>query len=174
MDHADHVWLIRRGVEWAGNVWADLGAGSGAFTLALAEVVGPGAHIYAVDRDAGALRANDAAMRARFPNVKSSFQVADFTGPLAVPLLDGAVMANSLHFQEDQLAALRHVRELLGPGGRLVVVEYSISRGNFAVPYPVPFERWQRLAGAAGFEHTELLERRPSRWWTEMYSAVSW
>jgi hypothetical protein len=83
-------------------------------------------------------------------------------------------MANSLHFQRDQPAVVRRVRELLVPGGRLVVVEYNISRGNGAVPYPVPFDRWERLASEAGFEHTELLERRASRWWSEMYSAVSW
>jgi len=174
VDHADHVWLIRRGVEGAGRVWADLGAGSGAFTVALADVLGEGAEIHAVDRDKRALQANEAAMRSRFPAVHSFFHVADFTKPLEVPPLDGAVMANSLHFERDQAAVLRHVRGLLRPGGRLVVVEYSITRGNQAVPYPVPFERWERLAAEAGFAHTELLERRPSRWWGELYSAVSW
>jgi SAM-dependent methyltransferase len=174
MDHEDHVWLVRRGVEGAGPVWADLGAGSGAFTLALADLLGDGPGIHAVDLDAGALRANEAAMRSRFPGFSAHFHVADFTGELALPVLDGVVMANSLHFQTDQSAVVAHVRKLLRPGGRIVVVEYSITRGNGAVPYPVPFERWRRLASDAGFEHTELLERRPSRWWSEMYSAVSW
>lgn len=174
MDHAEHVWLIRRGVAGGGRVWADLGAGSGAFTLALADVLGPGAEIYAVDRDQRALCANEAAMSARSPEVRAEFRVGDFTRPMQLPLLDGVVMANSLHYQKDQPGTVRRVRELLKPGGRLVVVEYSISRGNSAVPYPVPFERWKRLAAEAGFEHTELLERRPSRWWSEMYSAVSW
>ena len=40
MDHSDHVNLLRNGVL-PGGVWADLGAGSGAFTLALAELAGP-------------------------------------------------------------------------------------------------------------------------------------
>jgi SAM-dependent methyltransferase len=172
VNHDDHVWLIRRGVEGGGPVWADLGAGSGAFTLALADVLGASAVIHAVDRDARALRTNEAAMRARFPGVEAHFVSADFTRALDLPELDGVVMANSLHFQRDQPAVVQLVRGLLRPGGRLVVVEYNIERGNFAVPHPVPFERWERLARDAGFEHTELLERRPSRW--EMYSAVSW
>ena len=174
MDHSDHVWLIRRGVEGAGRVWADLGAGSGAFTLALADLLGDGAEVYAVDRDERALRTNEAGMRARFPQVEAHFRAMDFTGPLDLPPLDGVVMANSLHFQQDQAEVVGRMRELLAPGGRLVVVEYSITRGNGAVPHPVPFERWERLASDAGFERTELLERRPSRWWGEMYSAVSY
>lgn len=47
MDHADHVALLRAGVvvpETHGGAatWADLGAGAGAFTLALADLLGPG------------------------------------------------------------------------------------------------------------------------------------
>jgi ubiquinone/menaquinone biosynthesis C-methylase UbiE len=174
VDHEDHVQLIRDGVERGGTRWADLGAGSGAFTLALADVLGPGAEIVAIDRDHRALRTNEAAMRARFPEANTRYVVADFTAPLDLSELDGVVMANSLHFQRDQPSVLKHVRELLAPAGRLVVVEYNISRGNSAVPYPVPFSRWETLARDAGFEHTELLQRRPSRWWSEMYSAVSW
>src|SRR5262245_9714081 len=45
MDHRDHVALIRAGVEGAGRRWLELGAGEGAFTLALADLLGPGAAI---------------------------------------------------------------------------------------------------------------------------------
>ena len=56
MNHADLVALIRNGVTADGGRWADLGAGEGAFTFALADLLGLGAEITAVDRDAGALR----------------------------------------------------------------------------------------------------------------------
>jgi ubiquinone/menaquinone biosynthesis C-methylase UbiE len=174
VDHADHVRLIRGGVEGRGGAWADFGAGSGAFTLALAEVLGPDADIVAVDKDDRALRVNEGSMRARFPDARVRFAASDFLRPLAISDLDGIVLANSLHFQRDHAAALRAVRGYLKPGGRLVIVEYNIERGNFAVPHPVPFARWERLAREAGFEHTELLERRPSRFLNEIYSAVSW
>ena len=65
MDHDDHVGLLRGGVAGPGGVWADIGAGEGAFTLALADLLGPGARIVAVDRDAGALRAQRGGGRAR-------------------------------------------------------------------------------------------------------------
>lgn len=98
MNHADHVSLLRRGVPAPGGVWADLGAGSGAFTLALAELAGPQAVIYAVDRDRRALHQLADAMQERFPGVTLHTLTADFTQPLALPPLDGVVMANSLHF----------------------------------------------------------------------------
>lgn len=174
MDHADHVNLLRGGVEGAGSVWADLGAGRGAFTLALADLLGRTCEIHAVDRDASALRENARVMRARFPRANVTYYAADFTLPLELPLLDGIVMANSLHFQDDQPAVVRRLREQLAPGGRFLIVEYNLQRGNFAVPHPVPYTAWERLARDAGFEHTELLARRSSRFLHEIYSAVSW
>ena len=155
-------------------MWADLGAGRGAFTLALADLLGRNGEIHAVGRDAGALRENARAMAELFPKVRVAYHVADFTGVLELPALDGIVMANSLHFQAEQLEVVELVREYLKPGGRLVIVEYNIEHGNGAVPYPVPFAAWERLAGESGFEQTRLLERRPSRWLREIYSAVSW
>ena len=68
MDHADHVALLRPAVWPGGGTWADIGAGEGAFTLALADLLGPGGRIVAVDRDARALRANVAAVASRFPD----------------------------------------------------------------------------------------------------------
>ncbi len=174
MNHADHVNLLRDGIDGAGGAWADLGAGAGAFTLALAELVGPEAEIYAVDRDTSDLRANVKAMTARFPLARVQYEVADFTRPLALPPLDGIVMANALHFQAHPDAVVRQIRAYLRPGGHLLIVEYNIERGNSAVPYPVPYSRWERLARDSGFEHTELLARRPSRFLREIYSAVSW
>ncbi len=174
MDHHDHVRLLSDGVGARGGVWADFGAGRGAFTLALADLLGDGSEIYAIDRDRGDLRRNAEALNARFRGVTAHYAVADFTRAIDLPALDGLVMANSLHFQRDQRSVVALLREYLRPGGRMLIVEYNIERGNFAVPHPVPFERWGRLAADAGFGHTELLARRPSRTFAEIYSAASW
>lgn len=179
MDHHDHVELLRRGVEPAGPGgadWADLGSGTGAFTLALADLLGPGGRIVSVDRDAGALRQQAVAMAARFPATGLRQIVADFTRGLVrhdLPPLDGIVMANSLHFQADHVAVVRRVATLLRPGGRFVLVEYDADRGNPWVPHPLSFETWRRVAGDAGLTEPRLIGRVPSRFLGAIYSAVS-
>jgi precorrin-6B methylase 2 len=78
VDHADHVRLIRDGVG-GGTTWADLGSGAGAFTLALADLLGPGATIYSIDRDRTALAHQARALAERFPGVTVHHLAADFT-----------------------------------------------------------------------------------------------
>ena len=139
MNHADHVALLRSGVPTPGGMWADLGAGSGAFTLALAELAGPAARIIAIDRDRDALRRLEAAMDAQFPAVGLEVRVADFSDRLELPPLAGVVMANSLHFHKNKLPVVRLVHNYLNPGGRLLLVEYGTDRGNTWVPYPLSY-----------------------------------
>lgn len=165
MNQKDLVALIEGGVgDSRGGRWADLGAGEGAFTNALASLLGATAHIIAVDRDARALRVLDGRFERR---------VADFTRPLDLHDLDGIVMANSLHFVRDRQSLLEAVHGMLRPAGKLIVVEYDADRGNPWVPYPFRFERWKEMAARAGFKSTRLLSTYPSRWLNALYSAVS-
>jgi ubiquinone/menaquinone biosynthesis C-methylase UbiE len=172
MNHADHVELLGPALTRPA-VWADLGAGAGAFTLALAELIGAAGSIYAVDVDRRALAELEDAMRARTPAVTLHVRAADFTRPLDLPPLDGIVMANSLHFEPDKERALQRVRGYLKPGGRLILVEYNVDRGNHWVPYPIAYSTWANLAARVGFAETRLLAMRPSRFLKEIYSAVS-
>jgi ubiquinone/menaquinone biosynthesis C-methylase UbiE len=164
VDHADFLALLKPGIGERGGRWADLGAGEGAFTLALAELLGPEAHVTAVDKDASALRAIGHGIETR---------VGDFTKLLDLHGLDGIVMANSLHFVRHKGPVLELVKGMLRPGGRLIVVEYSTDRGNPWVPHPFSYQTWVRMAQAAGLEGTELLHTVPSRYFGSMYSAVS-
>ena len=173
MNHEDHIALLRDGIAALGGVWADLGSGSGAFTLALADLLGPAVRIYSVDRDQQALREQERAMRARFPDRALTYRAADFTQPLDLPPLDGVVMANSLHFQRDKDSVLQLVRGYIRPRGRLLLVEYNADHGNPWVPYPLSYSTWEALARANGFVETRLLATRPSRFLREIYSAVS-
>ena len=173
MDHRDHVGLLREGVRGSGATWADLGSGEGAFTLALADLLGPTASIYTVDRDSRALRIQLRALRDAFPNVTVTPLVADFTLPLELPPLDGIVMANSLHFQSNRLAVLRLVRDYLRPAGRLILVEYDTDHGNPWVPFPLSCRSWATLAAEAGFHDTQRLASVPSHFLGSIYSALS-
>ncbi len=174
MDHQDHLHLLRRGVPLPGGAWADFGSGRGAFTLALAELVGLGGLIYSIDRDRGALRQQEREMQARFPDVTVRYQAADFTKPLDLPPLDGLVIANALHFLRHKDEAIRLLSNYLRPGGRFLVVEYNTDQGNAWVPYPFSYRTWQKMAKRNGFAHSELLATAPSRFLGQIYSAASW
>ena len=182
MDHRDHVGLLRPAVE-PGGTWADIGAGQGAFTLALADLLGPGGRIVAVDRDRRALEANAAAMGSRFPATRLTTLVADFASDGPLPLgeldaldgLDGLVAANSLHFQapDRQVPVVRALAAQLRRGGRFVVVEYDADRGNPWVPHPFSYRSWERMAPAAGLAGTRRIGRVRSGFLGAIYAAES-
>jgi ubiquinone/menaquinone biosynthesis C-methylase UbiE len=174
MDHSDHVNLLRGGIPEPGGVWADLGSGTGSFTLALAELIGSGGQIHSVDTRWDALQRQEKAMRASFPRMTIHYRVGDFAQRLDLPPLDGVVMANSLHFQREKDPVVRLVRSYLRPGGRLIVVEYETDRGNPWVPYPFSYRTWEMLASRNGLVGTTLLRTRPSRFLGQIYSAVSY
>jgi ubiquinone/menaquinone biosynthesis C-methylase UbiE len=174
MEHADHVALLARGVrQGEGGSWADLGAGAGAFTLALADLIGPTGVIHAVDRDRAALAELRAAAVSSIPSADVRTVVADFTRALGLRDLDGVVMANSLHFVDDKRPVLDLVRGYLRKHGRLLVVEYDSDRGNQWVPYPMSFATWSDVATDAGFTETRRLAAVPSRFLGRIYSALS-
>lgn len=172
MDHKDHVDLLRPASLPQGGTWADFGAGTGAFTLALSELVGLNTEIYAIDRDRGALSKLEQLHRARFGTSQNIHAIrADFTGALSLPPLDGILMANSLHFYRDKEKVLRHIRKFLKWNGALLLIEYNVDWGNPWVPHPLSFETFQSLAPQAGFSEPQLLAKVPSRFLREFYSA---
>lgn len=174
MKHNDHLRLLRPANLPSGGVWADLGAGSGAFTLALRELIGPGGHIYAVDRNHGRLAELEQAYGSLFDNSRDLRTLeADFTKSLALPPLDGLLLANSLHFFRDKEPVLRHISSFLKPSGVLLLVEYNVDQGNPWVPYPLSFESFQKLALNAGFREPSLLATHPSSFLGEFYSAMT-
>jgi len=173
MNHADHVALLRNGAPTFEGIWADLGAGSGAFTLALADLLDGRGQIIAVDKDRSALAENQRQMSAHFPKAHVEYRAADFTRDLDLPPLDGVVMANSLHFHRHKAPILDRVRAMLKLGGRFILVEYNVDHGNMWVPHPLSFETWKALSEQYGFTETRLLHVYPSRFLHEIYSAGS-
>jgi ubiquinone/menaquinone biosynthesis C-methylase UbiE len=174
MDHKDHVNLLRPANLPQGGIWADFGSGNGAFTLALRELVGSDATVYAVDKDRAALRVLENSHQARFDTAGNLILLhQDFSRLSDLPALDGAVMANSLHFFKDKEKILRHVRGFLKPNGTLLLVEYNVDSGNMWVPHPLTFESFRSLAPRAGFSEPRLLAKVPSRFLREFYSAAA-
>jgi len=164
--------LLRPGVEGAGGTWADLGCGDGVFTYWLSMLLQPGSKIYAVDKNRRAL----AALKRNFAELQLPTAVqpmlADFSRPLALPPLDGLVMANALHFVRVKEPVLKQLLNLLKPGGRLIVIEYNTSRGNSAVPHPLDETSFLNLARQFGLREPRIVARAPSTFLGEMYTGL--
>jgi ubiquinone/menaquinone biosynthesis C-methylase UbiE len=174
MDHNDHVNLLRPALLDKGGSWADLGAGSGAFTLALRDLIGPTSTIHAVDKDRASLEQLKYAYQARFGNIDTlQIQVGDFSRAVELPSLDGILAANSLHYFKDRVKVLQHIKSFLKPNGRLIVIEYNVDSGNPWVPYPFSFGAFGKLAAQAGFAEPQLLAKNPSSFLREFYSALT-
>jgi SAM-dependent methyltransferase len=143
--------------------------------LALRELIGLHANIYAVDKDQRALNDLVKVHRAEFGTSQNVHTVrADFSRALSLPPLDGIVMANSLHFFRDKEKVLHHIRSFLKFNGVLLLVEYNVDSGNLWVPHPLSFEAYRTLAPRAGFTEPHLLAKTPSRFLNEFYSAAAY
>ncbi|HEV8449256.1 MAG TPA: class I SAM-dependent methyltransferase [Gemmatimonadaceae bacterium] len=172
MEIEEAIDLLRDAVGKRQGVWADLGAGTGTFTRALAALLGPGSTIYAVDDDVTAVRA-----LADLPgdsDVRIVPVRANFTRPLELPglgtgtmPLDGILFANALHFVRDATGTLTRLAQTLRGGGRVIVVEYDRRLPSPWVPHPIPVARWPKMAAAAGLVEATVTATRPS-----MYSGI--
>src|SRR5690606_33183288 len=125
--------------RWGGAAerWADLGCGTGTFTLALAELLGAGT-IIGVDEDRQALDA--------LPTTHAGAQIepqqADLNTFARDDPLDGVLLANALHYVSDPEKLLRRLSRVLVTTGRLLLVEYDTDTPLRPwVPYPISHDR---------------------------------
>ena len=111
-----------------GAVVADIGAGSGVFTLPLARAV-PQGRVYAVDIDQGLVdHIARKAEEARAANVRPV--LGAFTDPrLPTRDLDVAFIFDVLHHIEDRATYLRSLAGYLRPGGRIAVIDFHPELG---------------------------------------------
>jgi ubiquinone/menaquinone biosynthesis C-methylase UbiE len=174
MNHIDRINLLRAGIPKKRGVWAEFGSGSGAFTLALTELIDADSNIYSIDKDEKALTQQKQKIQLRFPNIQVHYLASDFSKPLNLPALDGVLMANAIHFVKEKEPFIMRIKDYLKPEGRLLIVEYNISRGNPWVPYPISFRSWEAMARECGFTETQLLNTKPSRYHKEIYSSASY
>lgn len=137
-----------------GQVWADLGCGDGTFTRALAALLPEGSVIHAMDIDRAAITrlgsalSNDEPERSKRVDIYR--HVGDFTtAPWPFEGLDGILMANALHYVQDQGAFIRGCVATMRPR-RFILVEYDTDRANEWVPYPIKMSRAVELFAAAG------------------------
>jgi len=107
-----------------GELIADVGAGSGYFTMRLARHVGAGGHVYAVDVSPDMIRHLHARIRdAGVLNVSPILAPPD--DPLLPQAVDRFLIVNVWHHVEDRNGYLAKMKNLLKPGGQVIMIDFQ-------------------------------------------------
>jgi SAM-dependent methyltransferase len=129
---------------------ADLGAGTGVFTVPMAKAVGREGRVYAIDIDsallaivAGKAKANGLA------NIETI--VAGPTDPRVPEPVDLLFICDTMHHLPDQRSYVQQFAKLLRPGGRVAVIDFAEGHwpqghDQFVVT-PAQVDGWMQAAG---------------------------
>ena len=163
-----------------GMTVADVGAGSGRFTRALAQRVGDSGTVYASELGVERVEALREAMAGQ-RNVVVVEATATATG-LPAACCDGILLRGVYHHLTSPNETLEGLKRALKPGGRLLVVDFPPSiwlkpwtpqginenrHGHGVTPDIVISE-----ANAVGFEEVRLVEEWPTGWFTDLYGLL--
>ncbi len=167
--------LLSPCIDEVGGVWADLGCGEGIFTAILYRLLGRNSEIFAVDKNARALRTLERNFQETYPEAKLHLLHADFTQVLSLPPLDGLILANALHFlkNDQKERVLEDLSARLIDNGKIVIVEYNTDRGNSAVPFPLSADDFLKLAIQLRFRKPMIVIKVPSTFLGEMYAGTA-
>lgn len=132
--------------------WADLGCGNGLFSKALLSLLPTGSIVHAIDQT-----------NQSFKESSIKFKKLNFINdPLDLPLLNGILMANSLHYVKDKLSLLGRLRGSMVKDGSFILVEYDMDVSNTWVPYPLLYSTAISLFKQVGFKSFEKIAERQS------------
>jgi SAM-dependent methyltransferase len=174
MELRDAARLVGPAVRPTGGTWADLGAGTGTFTRALATLLGHDGHVIAVERDPTCIHVLEQLARARTHGEASIVALhADFTTPLPLRMLDGVLLANALHYvpADEQGRVLEDLSLMLRPAGRILLVEYDERPASRWVPHPVSLRRFVELVAPLTPAAPVRVGERHSAFGGAMYAA---
>lgn len=109
---------------------ADIGAGTGLYSLMFAAAAGADGVIYAVDIEPRFLKLIN--QRAADLDLKNVVSVLGRETDITLPenSIDVAFIADTYHYFTDRAAIMATVREALADGGRLVIVDFNLTAGN--------------------------------------------
>lgn len=144
-----------------GEIIADIGSGSGYFTLRMARHVGEQGHVYGVDVSADMIRhLNERVRDAGLRNVSTILARPD--DPLLPQPVDRFVIVDVWHHVDDQPKYLAVMKKQLKPGGQVVMIDFHKRDLPVGPPVAMKISREDLVAQmtAHGFalarEHTFL------------------
>jgi ubiquinone/menaquinone biosynthesis C-methylase UbiE len=109
----------------AGMDVADVGAGTGFFTLLFARAVAPGGTTYAVEINTGFLdMIRERSVEERITNIDTVLCTQDST-MLPPDSIDVAFICDTYHHFEHPDRTMRSIHQALRPGGRVIVIDFK-------------------------------------------------
>jgi ubiquinone/menaquinone biosynthesis C-methylase UbiE len=146
-----------------GTVVADVGAGKGGLTLALASEVGSNGRVFSTEIDPGRLRGlREAVVAAKLDNVTVVEASIGETG-LPPNCCDAIVLRRVYHHLTEPSGINASLLRSLRPGGVLAVIDFPppffLGRGSFGVPAKAVIGE----VTGSGFELLRLIDDWPGR-----------
>ena len=118
----------------SGERVADIGAGSGYFTIPVARAIGPTGVVWALDIAPEMLDYLEFRIKAqKIENVRVR-KVANDDPQIDPGSVDTILMIDMIHYVKDRVAYARKLRPALAPGGRVVIIDY--------IPKPMSERPW--------------------------------
>ncbi len=155
-----------------GSTFLDLGCGAGNYTFAVAEAIGTGGVIYALDLwEEGIAAVRQRATEECRANIKALWAEAGKI-PLPPASVDTCLMATVLHDLAEvgtAAGALAETTRVLKPGGTLAIVEFDKVEGPPGPPAAIRLapEEVTRLVTPYGFRQTGINRVGPYNYLTK-------
>jgi len=129
---------------------ADLGSGSGVFTIPFAKAVGPSGKVYAIDVDKGLLAIiGDKAKAANVTNIQTV--VADAKDAKIPEPVDLIFICDTMHHLPEQAEYVKQFAKQVTPAGRVAVIDFAEGKwpsGHEAFTIrPAQVDEWMKAAG---------------------------
>ncbi|MFO7693167.1 MAG: class I SAM-dependent methyltransferase [Vicinamibacterales bacterium] len=152
-----------------GTVVADVGAGSGYFTIPLARAVGPQGKVIATDIRQEMLDHIAARLHEEELANVTLLKVEPTEPGLPAGTIDTVLMVDVIHYVKDRAGYARKLKPALAPGGRVVVIDFRYdpeAKREFAPPpeQQVPRETLDREMAESGFVVAESYDFLPEQY----------
>lgn len=144
-----------------GNRVLDVAAGTGDQTLLAAQRVGPTGHVLAIDLSSNMLRgATDAVRSAGLTNVETRIMDAESLD-LATDSFDAIICRSGLMLFPDPPKALKEMRKVVKPGGKIAAMVFSSAEKNprLGIPSTVARRRGGTMSPMFALSEPSILEK---------------